>query len=120
MDKQEREAALLEKREIWRQRIESWQSSGEREHIMDYREMTSPCGLDCFNCVFFLAQENPDAQAQIEQWSREYDIPLEIMQCRGSAPTTDRYRSRCTFLESHIALRPTTAPHLPHYVKIQK
>jgi len=50
---------------------------------MDYREMTAPCGLDCFNCVFFLAPENPDAQAQIEQWSREYDVPLEIMQCRG-------------------------------------
>jgi len=50
---------------------------------MDYREMTAPCGLDCFNCVFYLAPENPDAQAQIEQWSQEYDIPLEIMQCRG-------------------------------------
>lgn len=50
---------------------------------MDFHEMTAPCGLDCFNCVFFLAPENQDAQAQIEQWSREYDIPLEIMQCRG-------------------------------------
>jgi hypothetical protein len=50
---------------------------------MDFHQMTAPCGLDCFNCVFFLAPENQDAQAQIEQWSREYDIPLEMMQCRG-------------------------------------
>lgn len=49
---------------------------------MDYREMTAPCGLDCFNCTFFLAPENPDTQAQIQKWSREYDTPLEIMQCR--------------------------------------
>lgn len=50
---------------------------------MDYLQMTAPCGLDCFNCAFYLAPENLDAMAQIEQWSKEYDIPLEIMQCEG-------------------------------------
>ncbi len=30
---------------------------------MDYHQMTAPCGLDCFNCTFFPAPENPDAQA---------------------------------------------------------
>jgi hypothetical protein len=39
--------------------------------------------LDCFNCAFFLAPENPNAKAQIEQWSKEYNIPLEIMHCSG-------------------------------------
>jgi len=50
---------------------------------MDYHQLTAPCGLDCFNCTFFLAPDNPDAKAQIEQWSKEYNIPLEIMECRG-------------------------------------
>jgi len=50
---------------------------------MDYEQMTAPCGLDCFNCAFFLTPEDPDARSQIEQWSREYDIPLEVMKCQG-------------------------------------
>jgi hypothetical protein len=50
---------------------------------MDYMQMTAPCGLDCFNCAFYLAPENPDAQAQLERWSRQYNVPLEVMQCRG-------------------------------------
>ena len=45
--------------------------------------MAAPCGLDCFNCAFYLAQENPEAMSQIKQWSKKYDIPLEIMDCRG-------------------------------------
>jgi len=50
---------------------------------MDHYQMTAPCGLDCFNCTFFLAPENPEAMAQIERWSAEYEIPLEHMACRG-------------------------------------
>lgn len=69
---------------------------------MDYREMTAPCGLDCFNCTFFLAPENPDAQAQIEKWSREYDIPLEIMQCQGCRAHNGRIPlQKHLFGESH-------------------
>lgn len=30
--------------------------------LMDYRHMTAPCGLDCFNCYFYLAtQGDPEA-----------------------------------------------------------
>jgi hypothetical protein len=25
---------------------------------MDYTKMTAPCGLDCFNCPMYLANEN--------------------------------------------------------------
>ena len=50
---------------------------------MDYFLMTAPCGLDCFNCPFYLYPDDPEAKAQIEQWSREYNIPLEIMTCEG-------------------------------------
>ena len=28
---------------------------------MDYYQMTAPCGLDCFNCTFFLAHEDQEA-----------------------------------------------------------
>lgn len=26
---------------------------------MDYKQMTAPCGLDCFNCIVCLANEDP-------------------------------------------------------------
>ena len=50
---------------------------------MDYRELTAPCGLDCFNCAFYLAAEDPAAMEQLRQWSEQYEVPLEVMQCRG-------------------------------------
>jgi hypothetical protein len=50
---------------------------------MDYHHMTAPCGLDCFNCTFLLANEDPEAKAEIEQWSKDKNIFLEIMACQG-------------------------------------
>ena len=50
---------------------------------MDYLDLTAPCGLDCFNCTFYLAHENPEAMKQLEQWSVEYEVPVEHMLCRG-------------------------------------
>ena len=47
---------------------------------MDYRQMTAPCGLDCFNCPMFLAQENEGLRAAI---SKNLGIPLEQASCRG-------------------------------------
>ena len=43
---------------------------------MDYHQMTAPCGLDCFNCAFFLAHEDQEAMKQVEQWSEELNIPV--------------------------------------------
>lgn len=34
---------------------------------MDYKQMTAPCGLDCFNCIGFLANENPDLLPKIAE-----------------------------------------------------
>lgn len=45
--------------------------------------MTAPCGLDCFNCQFYLAHENQEAMRTVEQLSKEYNIPVEIMLCNG-------------------------------------
>ncbi len=50
---------------------------------MDYFNMTAPCGLDCFNCTFYLAYENLEAMNQVKAWSKELDIPVETMLCHG-------------------------------------
>jgi hypothetical protein len=50
---------------------------------MDYFLMTAPCGLDCFNCHFFLANEDQEAREKVEALSKQLSIPVEIMLCRG-------------------------------------
>jgi len=50
---------------------------------MDYLQMTAPCGLDCFNCHFYLARENSEAMETVKKLSEEHQIPLEIMLCNG-------------------------------------
>ncbi len=50
---------------------------------MDCFELTAPCGLDCFNCVFYLAPENPEAKARVEQLAKEHNMPMDVMECRG-------------------------------------
>lgn len=50
---------------------------------MDYFQMTAPCGLDCFNCQFYLAHEDQEARTTVEKISKEYNIPFEIMLCNG-------------------------------------
>ena len=54
---------------------------------MDYLQMTAPCGLDCFNCHFFLAHdEDQEAMSIVEKLAEEYNMPVEIMLCRGCRP----------------------------------
>jgi len=50
---------------------------------MDYYHMTAPCGLDCFNCHFYLAHENRNSMEIVERLSSEYTIPVETMLCKG-------------------------------------
>ncbi len=47
---------------------------------MDYRQMTAPCGLDCFNCPLYLARENEELRAAI---SKNMGRPLEKASCKG-------------------------------------
>ena len=42
--------------------------------------MTAPCGLDCFNCPMYLANENQELRAKI---SKNMEIPIEKAVCRG-------------------------------------
>lgn len=50
---------------------------------MDCFQMTAPCGLDCFNCHFFLAHKEKEAKKTVESLSERYGIPFEIMLCNG-------------------------------------
>jgi hypothetical protein len=51
--------------------------------MMDYLKMTAPCGLDCFNCHFFLAREDQEAMNTVEKLSEEHNTPVEVMLCNG-------------------------------------
>jgi len=47
---------------------------------MDYRHMTAPCGLDCFNCVLYLGRENERLRAAV---AKRMNIPAEQLVCNG-------------------------------------
>ncbi len=47
---------------------------------MNYDQMTAPCGLDCFNCPMYLANESKDLRTAI---SKNLGIPLEKAVCQG-------------------------------------
>ncbi len=50
---------------------------------MDYKMMTAPCGLDCFNCHFFLARESEVEMAKVKELSQRFNVPVEKMLCDG-------------------------------------
>jgi hypothetical protein len=45
-----------------------------------YEEMTAPCGMDCFNCIAYLANENQQMRAMI---SEKLGLDLEKAVCKG-------------------------------------
>ncbi len=47
---------------------------------MDYLQMTSPCGIDCFNCPMHAAEKNEDMRNMIAE---KLGISPEIAQCSG-------------------------------------
>jgi len=47
---------------------------------MDYQQMTSPCGIDCFNCLAYLANENDELRTMVAKY---LDIPFEQAICKG-------------------------------------
>ena len=47
---------------------------------MDVSQMTSPCGLDCFNCGMYLA--NADAQLK-KEIAEKFGLPYEKASCQG-------------------------------------
>ena len=47
---------------------------------MDYRHMTAPCGLDCFNCPVFLAKDDEKLR---QLFSEKTGKPLGKAYCEG-------------------------------------
>jgi hypothetical protein len=50
---------------------------------VNYLQMTAPCGLDCFNCPVYMAQDNPELQKKIAQ---NLGLPEEKAVCKGCRP----------------------------------
>jgi len=47
---------------------------------MDYRQMTSPCGLDCSNCRMYLANDDTELRAANAE---ALGLPYEEAKCEG-------------------------------------
>ena len=47
---------------------------------MDYLQMTSPCGRDCFNCPVYIAENNERLKKRI---ARNFNIPIDQASCKG-------------------------------------
>lgn len=47
---------------------------------MDYEHLTAPCGLACFDCVVYLANEDEEIRACVSQ---QFGIPQEHVGCNG-------------------------------------
>lgn len=47
---------------------------------MDSQQMTSPCGMDCFNCPAYLANEDLNLRAEL---SERLNLPIGAAKCEG-------------------------------------
>jgi len=47
---------------------------------MDYRNMTAPCGKDCFNCPLYIGEENKENR---REFFERGNIPDEKYRCLG-------------------------------------
>ena len=47
---------------------------------MDYRHMTAPCGIDCFNCPMYAARENDKLRSMI---AKNMNLTFEDAVCNG-------------------------------------
>jgi Protein of unknown function (DUF3795) len=50
---------------------------------MDLLLLTAPCGLDCFNCPFYLAAADTEALQYVRTVSQQLGIPAEKLTCKG-------------------------------------
>lgn len=66
---------------------------------MNYREMTAPCGLDCFNCIVYLANNNDEMRKLV---SERTGIPFEKAVCKGCRGE----RGQCPVIPVHCHVYP--------------
>ena len=50
---------------------------------IDFKKMTAPCGLDCFNCERYLAIDNEQVKKQLESLYKQRGLPTEYITCQG-------------------------------------
>ena len=58
--------------------------------------MTAPCGLPCFNCHYYLANENEEIREAVSKDLELSGVPIETMLCEGC-------RNQRGILDSHKA-----------------
>ena len=61
---------------------------------MDYEQMTAPCGLPCFDCVVYLANEDERMRALVSQ---QFGISPEEVGCKGCREVKGRCPVAPTF-----------------------
>lgn len=58
-----------------------------KDESVNWMELTAPCGLDCFNCPGYLANDNEEIRKQLATKASEYGISYkkayEISVCKG-------------------------------------
>ena len=47
---------------------------------MDYKNLTSPCGLDCWNCIMYLVK---DDKSKREKIAKKMNVPEDKASCQG-------------------------------------
>ncbi len=70
-----------------------------REGNMDYTRMTAPCGLPCFECFLFLANESEEIRAMV---AKELGLSEEKSICRGCREE----KGKCAHLPVHCRVYP--------------
>lgn len=50
---------------------------------MDYANMTAPCGLDCFNCRMYKANDDPEVMEEVKQWAEKIGVKVDDVLCKG-------------------------------------
>ncbi len=50
---------------------------------MDYKELTAPCGLDCFSCDYYLAQHDREVWLRGKELADTHDVPISVYLCDG-------------------------------------
>jgi len=70
---------------------------------MDYLQMTAPCGLACFNCHSYMANEQESERGKLNRDLRLTGIPVEVWLCKGC-------RNQQGILDSHKLFFNRTEP----------
>ena len=60
---------------------------------MDYKNLTAPCGRDCFNCPIYLVKDNLKMQ---EVFSKKYNMKKDEVSCKGCR----NIDGKCNFLKA--------------------